>query len=863
MHYVTQPYAFIVWYIKDLPFTLLKTFTHINLALEAMLAIRLHAKMLFVPLFQDKSIVGRAISIVFRLTRVFGGLFALLAVNVALAPLFLIWLLLPLSPLFSWLFIGAWPVVMLIYALLVFEKPTKFAYQDIDPEAYHYALTRDAKKYLRIVHRNPENIFEVFIQSTEGATFFTKAGISADSFLKAVHTIPQSALAISTIALKNGYEVAHKAKARYITPTALVVGLLQENSPYGQVSGMVHVPDGYFYTAYRWLSELAERNRRPSVVDDDYFNGQISGVNRGWTGMPTPVLDTNSTDLTAQALGNRLRPIIGREAVINQLKQILSRAEHDNVLIIGESGSGKMSLAKRIAQDIVSGTVPKSMFSKRMVVLNVASLIAGEGGQSGIEGKMKAIAEEIVQSGNIILCVEDMHALLGATFTGGVSLFSVLRPYLSDTKFQIIGTTTKDAYARFIEPDPSFTELFEVVELEEVNNSEAVHIVQIEAQKFENKHKVFITLPAINAAVSLASRYVHDKVLPGKALDLLDEACVYTESLVPTRTVTADAIEKIIEQKTHIPVHNADKKEKDTLLNLEAKIHERMIGQEEAVAAVANAMRRARTGVVSSKRPIASFLFVGPTGVGKTELAKSLAATYFGSEDAFIRFDMSEFQEQMSVYRLIGAPAVTGQNQPGQLTEAVRRKPFCLLLFDEIEKAHPAILDLFLQMLDDGRLTDSLGHTVTFKDTIIISTSNAATTEVTQRMNAGVSFADMQKLLVPLLSTSFRIEFLNRFDDIILFKPLSPQQMMAITKLMLNQLQENLIQKGFMIEFTDDLVASLAARGFDPQLGARPLRRLIQNEVESMIAKMMLADQIKKGEKFILSANHISPHSFA
>ncbi len=859
-----MPVNFVRWYVTQLPLKLLRLFLNANLFLEDQLAIRLHARLLFVPIFQDRTIVGRLLSFVFRAIRIFGGIWVLIIADLVVAPSLLVWALLPFLPIIYRPIIFVWPVLFVLYVIVSRSIPDKKITARLKKAEIAQTLSSQARASLGILYKNPAKFFQKFCASSRGSFFLKKLNINPSQFYMMVTQVPLPKLNATTTILQDAFSIAKQSEANYINIEHIFTALTLPQSQFASLLKNSGIDTQLAQTNCHWLGIAEKSDAKVYLWDDDYYIQRLGGVNRGWLGVPTPVLDQFSTDLTLEASKGKLPIVVGREQAINEIVQVLARSERENVLLTGSSGCGKTSIVYKIAQRIIEGGVPKSLFSRRLVRLDPGSLVAGIQSQGGLEERMVAIVNEIKRSGNIILFLDDVHTLLAiSSAAGNLDLFSFFKPYLASTDFQIIAATSTENYERYLEPNQDFTRLFQRREVPVATVEESIHILEIESLPLERKYRVVITLPAILACVNLSDRYIHDKVLPGKAYDLLDEAVTTLAGTGQSQTVTPTQIEHIVERTTHVQVHDATKREKDILLRLESMLHNRLVGQNEAVKAVADAMRRAKVGVRNENRPIASFLFVGPTGVGKTELAKALSQTYFGSEEAMVRFDMSEFQQQESIDTLIGGPSSAGHALPGRLTEAIRQKPSTLFLFDELEKANPAVLDLFLQILDEGTVTDSLGHAVTFKDTIIIATSNAATKEIEAMIAEGQSMAVIQTSLLELLSKYFRLEFLNRFDGIILFKPLTGDDMIQITELELKKLAFSLSQKGYKIRFAPELIGSLAQRGYDPRLGARPLRRLIQDEVESAIAKMILSEQIQKDKPLVIGLKSIPQQSFA
>ena len=631
----------------------------------------------------------------------------------------------------------------------------------------------------------------------------------------------------------------------------------------------------------------------------------------------TPSLAQYGRDLTAMARDGKLDPIIGRETETERVIQILSRRTKNNPCLIGEPGVGKTAVVEGLAERIAEGSVPESLVGRTIVTLDISSMIAGAKYRGEFEERMKAVMAEVAKNPGIILFIDEIHTIIGAgAAEGAVDAANILKPALARGEIQVIGATTIDEYRAHIEKDAALERRFQSVMVGEPTADEAVKILIGLRDRYESHHKVKITDEAINAAVSLSQRYINDRYLPDKAIDLIDEAASKkriaaqtsppdlrdaedrikairadkeeaiksqdferaaalrdeekkltedceakknewqssktTESL----SIGADDIADIVTAWTGIPVKKLADEESSRLLNLESILQKRIIGQDEAVSAVAKAIRRGRIGLKDPKRPMGSFIFLGPTGVGKTELAKALADVMFGDENAMIRVDMSEYMEKHSTSKLIGSPpGYVGYDEGGQLTEKIRRKPYSVVLFDEIEKAHPDVFNILLQILEDGLLTDAQGRHVDFKNTIIIMTSNVGAASITEQKKLGFASAldksdndEMRRTVNASLRETFKPEFLNRIDEIIIFNKLTSEDIKKIARVMLDEIGERIESLGVDISFDDALVDSLAREGFDPVYGARPLRRAIQRRIEDSFATAMLEGKISDGD---------------
>ena len=636
----------------------------------------------------------------------------------------------------------------------------------------------------------------------------------------------------------------------------------------------------------------------------------------------TPNLNSYGTDLTEMVRENKIDPIIGRGSEIERVIQVLSRRTKNNPCLIGEPGVGKTAIAEGLAQHIIEGSVPEPLKNKRVVTLDIASMIAGSKYRGDFEERLKNVIEEVKKEGNVILFIDELHVLVGAgSAEGAMDAANILKPSLARGEIQVIGATTLDEYKKHIEKDAALERRFQPIIVSEPSEEDAIAILKGIRDKYEAHHGVKISDEAIESAVRLSSRYIRDRFLPDKAIDLMDEAASKlrmknltappdmkskeeeikrvagekenavrnqdfekaatlrdkekalaseleemkknwtSESGKEKLTLTAEDIEDVVTQTTGIPVKKLVHEESERLLNMENILHKRVVGQDEAVNAVARAIRRGRVGLKDPKRPIGSFLFLGPTGVGKTELSKALAEVLFGDESAMIRVDMSEYMEKHTVSKMIGSPpGYVGFDDGGQLTEKVRRKPYSVILFDEIEKAHPDVFNIMLQILDDGRLTDAKGRTVDFKNTVIIMTSNIGAKTITDAKKLGFtpeedSFDKNQEKIrenvMDELKRSFRPEFLNRIDDIIVFRQLDRDDIKKIASRLCSGVVKSLKELGITLTVEDSAIDVLVEKGFDVTYGARPLKRAIQSLIEDKMAEKMLEKTFSEGDEVV------------
>ena len=710
--------------------------------------------------------------------------------------------------------------------------------------------------------------------------------------------------------IENAFLEARRLGTEYIGTEHLLIGIMKEGDC---VATRIMLeedvnPQSLYNELVKVLSEEGEENTENS---NQSSRGSYNS---------TPTLNQYGSDLTKMAKEGKLDPVIGRKEEIQRVIQILSRRTKNNPCLIGEPGVGKTAVAEGLAEKIVAGDVPETLKNKRVVSMDIASMVAGAKYRGDFEERIKKALKEVKKAGDVIIFIDEIHTIVGAgSAEGAVDAANILKPLLARGEIQLIGATTLKEYRKYIEKDAALERRFSPVTVNEPTEEETIQILYGLRDKYEAHHNVKITDEAIKSAVELSSRYINDRYLPDKAIDLIDEAASkvrmrsYTEpdsfkelkyaiekldkekeeairvqdfekaakirdkenskkkelenakkewetkNSKNVSTLKEEDIANVISSWTGIPVTKVSQSENDKLKNLEASLHKRVIGQDEAVSAVAKAIKRSRMGLKDPNKPIGSFLFLGPTGVGKTELSKALAENLFGSEDSLIRIDMSEYMESHSVAKLIGSPpGYVGYDEAGQLTEKVRRKPYSVILFDEIEKAHPDVMNMLLQVLDDGRLTDSQGRTVNFKNTVIIMTSNVGAKLITDKKTLGFSeekesgekeYQDIKKDVMGELKKEFKPEFLNRIDEIIVFHKLEDDQIRKIVDIMLNNLAKLLKEQGIKLTVDEKAKDLVAKKGTDKSFGARPLKRAIQTMVEDKIAEAMLDGKIKKEAK--------------
>lgn len=567
-------------------------------------------------------------------------------------------------------------------------------------------------------------------------------------------------------------------------------------------------------------------------------------MNRAWSARPTPTLDQYSEDLTDYARMGHVGFLIGHNQEYDRMVDVLSRPSKPNVMMIGEPGSGKETLVNHLAYKISKDEVPAELFDKRLVLLRVSSMITGSGESGEIQSRVSRIIEEIVQAGNIILYIPDVHNLLKGSGRTGINAADIFLPAFSSSAFSVVAATYPKEYKQTVEQQTDFAKVFENINIQEISLSDATKLIVYDSIILEKQFGIKITFGAIKQAVALSSKYFRDKLLPSSAEDLLKESLSDAKGK-SEKILNADDVIDIAQRRVSIPLRQAKEAEAQKLLNMEDLIHERLVDQEEAVKAVSRALREYRSGLSRKGGPIATFLFVGPTGVGKTELSKILASIQFGSQNAMVRFDMSEYQDKQSIFRFIGSP---DGSMSGALTDAVLQKPYSLVLLDEFEKAHPDILNLFLQVFDDGRLTDNMGRTADFQNTIIIATSNANSNFIKESIESGKNMEEVGEELKKKLTESFRPELINRFSGIIVFKSLSKEDTVSIARILLKDLIKDVnTNQGIHLEFSEAAIGKISEWGYDPVFGARPLRGVISDKVRSVLAEKILKGEISRG----------------
>ncbi|MFH0942649.1 MAG: ATP-dependent Clp protease ATP-binding subunit [Candidatus Beckwithbacteria bacterium] len=793
----------IFWY-KDSLIWFRRLFKNLLTFLNNKLAVSLMIQMLFVPLFHDASFLGRILSFIFRAVRILIGGTIIILTLISMVFWLSVWLVIPIAVVWVGKETG-WIILLALWLIDILKQKG-----ELQPEV---------SRFIRSVKGKSETFKELLINSSRIKPMLIRLEID-----------PKELESIAALSDINQWLNEAKAEAKELGSEQveaehfLLAWLKQANWRYREAK-----------LTLKWLKRQKSWAKTPFIWEKSYEPRPIGGIDRAWTGIPTPTLDKYSQDLTRLAEKRQLPEMFGKQEATEQLTQILSRREKNNVLVVGEPGSGKSTLVKSLAQEIVRGVKTGKLKFKRLVALDASQLAAGAD-EGELNQRMTQIISEIKAAGNIILFVDEVHnlAMINQDKAETSNIFRALEPALDNGEFQFIGATTTTNYKKYLEPNGAFSRLFETVTLAEATKDQTLEILEYLGWEQEREEEVVITLMALLTIIDLSQALIHDRVFPDRAVNLLDEVVAVIKSQELNQVVTAADVRQLLTKKTHVPLNQLTKDEAKLLLNLEKKLHQRVVGQETAIKAISEAIRRARTGLKEQNKPIASFLFAGPTGVGKTETAKALAAEWFGEEKNMVRLDMSEFQNLDSLNRLIGAP---GSDEGGQLTEAIRHQPYCLLLLDEIEKAHPKILNLFLQVLDDARLTDGKGKTVDFNNTIIIATTNVGTS---------LKETKGQDLTLEKIEEFFPPEWLNRLTQIVVFKPLTRPEVDTIVKLKLNRLSQELKKQEIEVRFDPKVVKEISHLGFSAKWGGRQADRIIQEKIANRIAEKILKNELKK-----------------
>ena len=791
--------------------------------------------------------------------------------------------------------------------VLAAQEAISFRHQAVGTEHLLLGLVIEQEGIAGILLRERGLTVEIVRQEIEALTGYGSNRKEIDPYL-----MPYSPRAKKVVVAAT--EEAKRLKIPQVGTEHLLLGLLQEEVLATKIMRDNHIElEELMKTIYEKIGIQPSKARSTK--------GQVSGNHAK---DKTPTLDSLSRDLTALARQGKLDPVIGRNEEVRRMIQVISRRTKNNPVLVGEPGVGKTAIVEGLAQRMVKGEVPEEIASKRLMMLDMGALVAGTKYRGEFEERMKKIIEEIYTQQDVILFIDELHTLIGAGGAeGAIDASNILKPALARGELQVIGATTLDEYQKYIEKDAALERRFASIHVEEPTAEDSVQILKGLRKHYEAHHHVEITDEAIQAAVQLSVRYITSRRLPDKAIDLMDETAAKARLDVTTKvspivlleeeilhfeqlknqaiqhqnfdeaakfrkkelakraklekliekletspktdyiaSIGEGDIAEVVSQWTGIPLQQMEKKESERLINLESVLHKRVIGQSEAVSAVARSIRRARSGLKDPRRPIGSFLFLGPTGVGKTELAKTLAEAMFGEKDALVRIDMSEYMEKHSVSRLVGSPpGYVGFDEGGQLTEKIRQRPYAVILLDEIEKAHPDVFNILLQVLDDGHLTDSKGRKVDFRNTVIIMTSNLGAVALREEKSVGFGAKTvqqnhdaMEKRIREELKNSFRPELLNRIDETIVFHKLQKEELRQIVGIMAKEITSRLQELNITVKITSTVLDVLAEEGFDPEYGARPIRRAIQKKIEDPLSEALLSGEIRFGQQVTIGA---------
>jgi len=851
--------SFLNWYFVRAPLAQLRFINNLLIILEDIFGLELNFRYFFTPIFGDKSIIGHFLTLIFRTTIIFIGAILLIISSLILyfIPI-LFFTALPISIKFP-LFLIIPLLTIFYYLFYASEKserilPKKHATKDLICFA-----DQNTRKYFN--QKNGSILFQEITKSTSVVHFSQRLILNLELLIE---EIKDCILTTDNLFLQLN-QIIKDHNIRQIRPIHIFYAQILSNKEIFDIPLKKQELDLELLNKYlNWEEFEHQKANPPKIWEEDYLTFTGGGTNRTWQGTVTPVLNQYSTDLTSQACQNNDRVI--RTNLILSIQSTIQKQENSSIMLIGEIGVGKDTLIQEIAQAIATGHIKGPLWSKRIVQLDTSKLYAGilEGSES-FESRVQNIISELRRSKNIILYLNDFSSSLQTTGNGKISLFSLLQQSIGAGIVKIIGSLTPREYHLLENTAPAFLNEFTTIKISETDAGETTHILHNQTLKYEYKDKLFFPYPTIQQIYNYSLEYFQEDAMPQRAIKLLQDtvSSVRTKSYSENQLwhtiygkripITNQQISQTIQEILRIPVGDVEKSEAAMLLNLESIFQNYIIDQTEATVAIAKTLRRNRAGLRNKNKPIGTFLFVGPTGVGKTEMAKTLSRIYYQTDNRMLRFDMSEFKEIQSIERLIGSTVGTSVQT---LTEQIKKQPFSLILLDEIEKAHPQILDLFLQVLDDGILTDGLGQTIRFNESIIIATSNAKTAEISELFKTVTSsdqYKQIKDKIPQILSQDFRIEFLNRFDDIILFKPLTPQSVEKIVKMLLKKISQDIYeQRKIQVIFSDETIKSIVKNGYNKDLGARPLQREIQDTVESKLAILLLQNTLKPGQSITL-----------
>ncbi|HAI63210.1 MAG: Chaperone, Hsp100 family, ClpC-type [candidate division WWE3 bacterium GW2011_GWD2_42_11] len=841
------PHEFLIWWLLKAPRRILKISSRLIALTNNQISFTTNFRLLFVPLFGDYTLVGRFIGFTIRIVWiVFGFVFFLLLLPVcALFPV--AWYL---TPAFVFKYGGpqyalAYVVALYLLYLLRNRDTPRIRVRENTKENFQASSRKNVLVALEKLDSEQSSGMKWLFDLDSSEIIFKRSEINKDLLFEKLRSAPS--IQISALG-QAAFADALRFKSKYIETDYLLLALLNNVPKIDIILSSLNTSIKNVAGSIEWESDKRNEKDKIFIWQDDYELLFTGGFGKGMLGRVTPTLDAVSRDYTREIALGRYKRILGRETDIKNIAQILSGSK-ENVLIVGEPGSGKTTLVKGIAQRIMESNEYKAVSNHRLVSLDIGGLISGTTSPGKIAENLNNIMGEVKSSGDIILFIDEIHNLVAGAGDADAEtskIYTMLEPHLANDKIKFIGATTVSNYRKYIEPNGAFARLFHLVQIDELPKDVTVKILEAKADKLESKENIFVTYPALVKTVDLSEKLMHERVLPDKAVDILNRTS--TRVLGGSRLLSSSEVATEIAEITKIPVETVTQDEAQKLLSIEDTMKKMVIGQDEAVRQISTALRRARAGIRDENKPIASFLFVGTTGIGKTQTAKALAKHYFGHDTNMIRLDMSEYQQIDSMNRLLGDTA----GNKGLLTEMVRTKPFALILLDEVEKAHPNILLTFLQVLDEGKLTDNSGMEIDFTNTIIIATSNVGTKSIQQVFSEHGTLEKMRERALADVREKFAPEFLNRFSGIIVFNPLTEQNVREITLLMLDKVRELSEEKGINVRFKQDLIDVLSKKGYSPEWGARPLARVIEDTVETYIATKMLKKEINAGDQVLL-----------
>lgn len=844
---IKLPDRFFFWWVVKAPIKIFKMGKVAVATENNAISFTTNIRFLFSPMFGLTDFTGRFVSFLTRVMMIIIGMFLMTLSVIAclLAPV--IWLSIPYL-IYKYFGVGYvflfFSVLYLVFILKNLNTP-KIRVSEVASDREKILSFRPRAKYF-IESSNENDLIELLFSYKDIIKLLQRAEITGDQLFEKVSRLPRPK---KEDIIDHSFQIAKENNSRYVEIEHLFVSLI-ENTPNIKTTLSIFGSntDILKQTAF-WIVEEREKLSKLYMWQEDYVAPLMGGIGKGMLGRVTPNLDKVSVDITKQVKYGNIQDIVGREDEIKKISEILD-GEKNDILIVGESGIGKTSIIRGIAYKIMTGTEFKTLKNRRVVSLELSSLLS-EGKESGnVAEKITKILREVEISGDIILFIDEIQNIVtGMGEQGGneSTILSILENHISKSRIRIIGAVSMSNYRKYIEPNEAVSRLFQIIKIDETSKEKTVDILKNLSNKYEKQHNILITYPALISCIELSEKFIGNRVLPDKAIDLLERSSTSVKNT--TKILNSEVVSEEISKMTDIPVTVIGQEEADKLLSIGEKMKSKVIGQDHAIDKIKIALQRSRTRMRDESKPIASFLFVGMTGVGKTETAKTLAEYYFGEEKRMIRLDMSEYQQIDSINRIIGTP---DGNSSGSLTERVRNNPFSLLLIDEVEKAHPNIILTFLQMLDEGRLTDTAGVEADFTNTIIIATSNVGTKTIQDMYNQGKDYADTRNATLLEVRNRFAPELLNRFTDIIVFNPLTKDNLKEITKIMLNRVKLTAEEKGIEINFKPELIDELIKRGYSPEWGARPLARVIEDSVESYIALKILKKEMNPGDRTML-----------